>query len=78
MAYYGGVSQESDECSTLAYCINCKKEHPFYSKYCEQWKTEKKIRTICTKENISDPAAKKIVEFKTPKVDVSYADAISK
>ena len=61
------------DCEANYCCVNCKLEHPSYSKNCEKWKIEKEIQTIRTKQNISYPEARKIVESRTPTVGTSYA-----
>lgn len=72
------VGHESSQCSEPVCCVNCRKEHPSYSKSCEKWQREKEIQTIRAKENIPFPEARKTVETRTPTVDVSYAAAVPK
>ena len=73
-----GVEHDSQNCIEVFSCVNCKKDHPSYSRSCEKWIREKEIQTIRTKENISYPEAKKIVESRTPTVGITYAAVTSK
>ena len=69
------VGHENLDCQAPVRCVNCKQEHPSYSKNCEKWKAEKEIQTVRTKQNISYSEARKIVESRTPTVGTSYAAA---
>lgn len=44
-------------------CVNCKGVHAAYSRSCPEWKKEKEIITIKTKENVPYHEARKRVEF---------------
>ena len=67
------VGHENQDCEAPFHCVNCKQDHPSYSKNCEKWKIEKEIQTVRTKQNLSYPEARKIVESRTPIVGTSYA-----
>ena len=67
------MGHENQDCEAPFHCVNCKQEHPAYSKNCEKWKLEKEIQTVRTKQNISYLEAKKIVDSRTPIAGTSYA-----
>ena len=64
---------ESLNCINSFRCVNSKEEHPSYAKTCRKWKLEKEIQTVCTKQNISYPEAKKLIDSRTPPIGISYA-----
>ncbi|GBN35013.1 hypothetical protein AVEN_183830-1 [Araneus ventricosus] len=68
---------DSQTCSETPCCINCKSDHPAYSKTFPRWKIEKEIQTVKIKQNLSFKEARKIVMDRTPSVGVSYS-AITK
>ena len=72
------TGHESPDCNEAYRCVNCKGDHPSFSKACEKWKLEKEIQTVRTKQNVSYPEARKIVESRTPIVGISYATIASK
>ena len=72
------VGHESVDCNEPYHCVNCKGDHPSYSRTCEKWKFEKEIQTVRTKQGISYPEARKIVESRTPIAGISYAAIASK
>ena len=67
------VGHDSQNCNENFSCVNCKGDHPSYSKNCEKWLKEKEIQIIRTKQNLSYPEARKIVESRTPTVGITYA-----
>ena len=69
----GVVGHESIVCEAPFCWVTCKQDHPSYSKNCEKWKIEKEIQTVSTKQNISYPEAREIVEYRSPTVGISYA-----
>ena len=74
----GAVGHDSLNCNEPFSCVNCKGDHPSYSRNCHKWITEKEIQTIRTKQNISYPEARKIVESWTPTIGITYAAITSK
>jgi hypothetical protein len=56
-------------------CVNCKGDHPSYSRSCPIWIREKEIQTVKTNNNVSYPEARKLVLERTPKPGISYAAA---
>ena len=71
------VGHKSLSCNEPYRCVNCKENHPSYSKACAKWVIEKEIQTVRTKQNVSYSEAKKIVESRTPIVGKTYAAATS-
>ena len=66
------VGHDSLNCNEIFSCINCKGDHLSYSRNCEKWKTEKEIQTIHTKQtkqNITYPEARKILESHTKQLE---------
>lgn len=64
----------SDNCTNdKVHCVNCKGDHPTYSRSCPQWKYEKEVVTLKIKENISFPEARKRLSYLR---NVSYAQAL--
>ncbi|GFV11565.1 hypothetical protein TNCV_975562 [Trichonephila clavipes] len=59
-------------------CLNCKGEHPAYSRSCPTWITEKEITAVKIKEKISYPEARRVVLARTPVSGKSYASATRK
>ncbi|GFX08441.1 uncharacterized protein TNCV_3269301 [Trichonephila clavipes] len=47
-------------------CLNCKGEHPAYSRSYPTWITEKEITAVKIKEKISYPEARRVVLSRTP------------
>ena len=66
-------SADETDCKHRAKCINCKEDHPAYSKQCQAWFTEKAILKVKYTRNISFPEARKIVESYTAPSGKSYA-----
>ncbi|GFX06356.1 uncharacterized protein TNCV_2938841 [Trichonephila clavipes] len=58
-------------------CVNCKGDHPSYSRSCPTWSIEKEITALKIKNKISYPEARRIVSSRTPVSGISYA-AITK
>ena len=57
-------------------CVNCKGDHPAYSKKCPKWLEEKDIVRIKHTRNISFPEARRLIhtEKSTTQRSTSYAD----
>lgn len=68
----------SEGCSNTVKCFNCNGDHPSFSKSCPKWQYEKEIQAVRTKQNLTYPEARKIVDSRNPKAGVSYAAAIQK
>ncbi|GBO22673.1 hypothetical protein AVEN_230202-1 [Araneus ventricosus] len=64
----------SDCQSTELLCANCKQPHSADSKDCPQWKKEKKIQEVRTKQNLSYYEAKKLLF--TEQNSMSYSNAL--
>ncbi|GFT56826.1 uncharacterized protein TNCV_1268991 [Trichonephila clavipes] len=62
----GEVGHDSNDCGKKERCVNCKGEHPAYSRACPTWKQEKEITTVKIKNKISYPEARRVVSSRTP------------
>lgn len=59
-----GQSEHDDaECTNTLNCVNCKGPHAAYSRACPEWKKEKDILTLKTKENIPYKEARNRIMF---------------
>ncbi|GBM52498.1 Tetratricopeptide repeat protein 7B [Araneus ventricosus] len=58
---YGIAGHSANGCKTDPHGFHCKQDHSSDSKYCPQWKTEKKIQEIKIKHNIAYAEAKKLI-----------------
>ncbi|GFV06948.1 CCHC-type domain-containing protein [Trichonephila clavipes] len=74
----GESGHDSADCKKKEQCLNCKGEHPAYSRSCPTWITEKEITAVKIKENISYPEARRVVLARTPVSGKSYASATRK
>ena len=72
------VGHDSQDCNEKYSCVNCIEDHPSYSRNCEKWKKEKEIQTMHSKQNITYPETRKIVESRTLRVRITYAVIASK
>ena len=72
----GDVGHDSVECNESFSSVNCKGDHPSYSKNCEKGLKEKEIQTMRIQQNITYPEARKTVESRTPTTGVTFAAAI--
>ncbi|GFY26334.1 putative RNA-directed DNA polymerase from transposon X-element [Trichonephila clavipes] len=59
-------------------CINCKDDHPLYSRSCNTWKLEKEIITVKIKSRLTYPEARLAVTNRTPIQGFSYAAVAKK
>ena len=59
-------------CQNKAICINCKGNHPAFSRECPIWKKEKEVQIVKTEKNVSYPEARKLVFLSAP----SYASVV--
>ncbi|GFW58785.1 uncharacterized protein TNCV_379681 [Trichonephila clavipes] len=57
----GESGHDSADCKKKEQCLNCKGEHPAYSRSCPTWITEKEITAVKIKEKISYPEARRVV-----------------
>jgi hypothetical protein len=71
----GVAGHEMEKCNTSPKCINCKGDHPAFSRTCPKWIMEKEIQTVRVKQSISYIEARRLVESRTPKLGVSYSAA---
>ncbi|GFW58790.1 uncharacterized protein TNCV_379731 [Trichonephila clavipes] len=71
----GESGHDSADCKKKEQCLNCKGEHPAYSRSCPTWITEKEITAVKIKEKISYPEARRVVLARTPVSGKSYASA---
>lgn len=55
----GRSEHTADDCHEDPKCVNCKGNHPAYSRSCDHFKKEKEILTLKVKEGISYPEAKR-------------------
>ena len=60
--YY--LENDNDKCQEEKMCVNCKKDHPAWSRECGALKRELQILTLKEEKNISYKAASKIVDTK--------------
>ncbi|GFY28226.1 uncharacterized protein TNCV_4395601 [Trichonephila clavipes] len=74
----GESDHDSSDCTKKEQCVNCKGEHPAYSRSCPTWITEKEITAVKIKEKISYPEARRVVLSRTPVSGKSYASATRK
>ncbi|GFX33637.1 putative RNA-directed DNA polymerase from transposon X-element [Trichonephila clavipes] len=74
----GESGHDSADCKKKEQCLNCKGEHPAYSRSCPTWITEKEITAVKIKEKISYPEARRVVLARTPVSGKSYASATRK
>ncbi|GFT73773.1 uncharacterized protein TNCV_1327741 [Trichonephila clavipes] len=74
----GESGHDSADCKKKEQCLNCKGEHPAYSRSCPTWITEKEITAVKIKEKISYPEARRVVLSRTPVSGKSYASATRK
>ncbi|GFT54618.1 uncharacterized protein TNCV_344961 [Trichonephila clavipes] len=74
----GESGHDSADCTKKEQCLNCKGEHPAYSRSCPTWITEKEITAVKIKEKISYPEARRVVLSRTPVSGKSYASATRK
>ncbi|GFT26385.1 uncharacterized protein TNCV_264221 [Trichonephila clavipes] len=74
----GESGHDSADCKKKEQCLNCKGEHPAYSRSCPTWITKKEITAVKIKEKISYPEARRVVLARTPVSGKSYASATRK
>ncbi|GFW55880.1 uncharacterized protein TNCV_4390231 [Trichonephila clavipes] len=74
----GESGHDSVDCTKKEQCLNCKGDHPAYSRSCPTWITEKEITAVKIKEKISYPEARRVVLSRTPVSGKSYASATRK
>ncbi|GFS77404.1 uncharacterized protein TNCV_4566351 [Trichonephila clavipes] len=67
----GESGHDSVDCTKKEQCLNCKGDHPAYSRSCPTWITEKEITAVKIKEKISYPEARRVVLSRTPVSDNS-------
>lgn len=53
----------ADNCTNNIQCVNCKGDHPAYSRPCPFWKQEKEIIKLKISANTSFPEARKRLSF---------------
>ncbi|GFW97237.1 uncharacterized protein TNCV_4784511 [Trichonephila clavipes] len=74
----GESGHDSADYTKKEQCLNCKGEHPAYSRSCPTWIIEKEITAVKIKEKISYPDARRVVLSRTPVSGKSYAGAARK
>ncbi|GFS83187.1 uncharacterized protein TNCV_1287641 [Trichonephila clavipes] len=74
----GESGHDSADCKKKEQCLNCKGDHPAYSRSCPTWIIEKEITSVKIKEKISYPEARRVVLSRTPVSGKSYASATRK
>ncbi|GFW17467.1 uncharacterized protein TNCV_1393121 [Trichonephila clavipes] len=74
----GESGHDSADCKKKEQCLNCKGEHPAYSRSCPTWIIEKEITSVKIKDKISYPEARRVVLSRTPVSGKSYASATRK
>ncbi|GFR11203.1 uncharacterized protein TNCT_565052 [Trichonephila clavata] len=72
------VGHDSAECTGQENCINCKGDHPSYSRSCKTWTLEKEIISVKIKNKLTYPEARLAVTNRTPIQGLSYAAAAKK
>ncbi|GFT99322.1 uncharacterized protein TNCV_3162161 [Trichonephila clavipes] len=60
---------DSADCKKKEQCLNCKGDHPAYSRSCPTWIIEKEITSVKIKEKVSYPEARRVVLSRTPVSD---------
>ncbi|GFV21111.1 uncharacterized protein TNCV_4267441 [Trichonephila clavipes] len=68
----GESGHDSADCTKKEQCLNCKGDHPAYSRSCPTWIIDKEITSVKIKEKISYPEARRVVLSRTP---VSESDS---
>lgn len=53
-------------CQNQAACINCKGNHPAFSRECPVWQKEKEVQTVRTTKGLSYPEARRLVFLSPP------------
>ncbi|GFV06697.1 uncharacterized protein TNCV_2950191 [Trichonephila clavipes] len=61
----GESGHDSADCTKKEQCVNCKGEHPAYSRFCPTWIKEKEITALKIKEKNSYPEARHVVLSRT-------------
>ncbi|GFW57091.1 RNase H domain-containing protein [Trichonephila clavipes] len=74
----GEVGHDSGECNGEEKYVNCKGDHPSYSRSCNTWKFEKEITTVKIKNRLTYPEARLAVTNRTPIQGLSYAAVAKK
>ncbi|GFU68803.1 hypothetical protein TNCV_2576641 [Trichonephila clavipes] len=74
----GAVGHDSGECNGPEKCVNCKGDHPSYSRSCSTWNLEKEIITVKIKNRLTYPEARLAVTNRTPIQGLSYAAVAKK
>ncbi|GFX46008.1 CCHC-type domain-containing protein [Trichonephila clavipes] len=74
----GESGHDSADCKKKEQCLNCKGDHPAYSRSCPTWIIEKEITSVKIKEKVSYPEARRVVLSRTPVSGKSYASATRK
>ncbi|KFM75518.1 Nucleic-acid-binding protein from mobile element jockey, partial [Stegodyphus mimosarum] len=70
------VGHDSDTCTAAPLCINCKGEHPAFSRSCPKWKLEKEIQTTKVNKKISYAEARRLVQSTQIRRNISFANAV--
>ena len=76
----GQAGHENEDCKEPPFCVNCKGDHPSFSRACPVWKREKEIVQLKHSENISFPEAIKRIEKLYPSTSQkqsSYSSVVS-
>ena len=56
------VNSQENPCTASSKCVNCQGDHPAYSRGCQKWKIEKKVREINVTQVVTFPEARRIAE----------------
>lgn len=70
------AGHESENCNKPARCVNCNGDHPSFFRSCPSWLAEKEVQTLKHGKGMSYAEARKLVDNRTPKQNLSYSTAI--
>jgi hypothetical protein len=72
------VGHDSEKCNNeKTVCVNCKGEHPSFSRLCPSWQAEKEVQVLKHEKGLSYGEARKLINSRTPKSGISYSSAIA-
>jgi hypothetical protein len=71
----GEAEHDSESCQKTPHCVNCKGAHPSFYRSCPSWQTEKEVQTLKYVNNMTYAEARKLIQARTPKQNISYSTA---
>ena len=70
------VGHDNKTCEKSECCINCRGDHPAYSRVCPKWIFEKEIQAVKLTNNITYPEARKLIESRFPSPGLSFTNIV--